>query len=493
MIRFLEILPGALAWGTLTLLLVLSWQAPVFVVVFIILFDLYWFLKLLYLYIHLRYAFVRMKQNEKKDWLEMLRKDFSRDWEDITHLVVLPVYKEPYDIVQGALQSLSESNYPNEKFCVLLAFEAREEEKNRDIEARAIREFGNSFRKLFSSFHPADIPGELPGKGSNDSWAVRKFKEEYIDPEKIPYESIITSVFDADTRPGGEYFGVLTHAFLSHPDRQHASYQPIPVFTNNVHHVSPFARLIGFSSTFWQLMQEARPEQLVTFSSHSMPFKSLVEIGYWHKDIVSEDSRIFFQNLIHHKGRWSVAPLFYPVYMDAVEGDTFFEAMLNLYKQQRRWAWGIENFPYMASRFLKSKDIPGRIKRFWILRTLDGFYSWSTSSFVIFLFGWLPNLLGGEQFYSTLFSYNLPRITGILLNLSTIGIIVSAFLALFLLPPHPKNTKFHYLLYLLQWALMPFVFIVFGSLPALESQTRLMLGGKFRLGFWTTPKSTAGK
>ena len=43
--RFLEILPGSLAWLTIFLMFFLSWLIPAFVAVFIILFDVYWLLK----------------------------------------------------------------------------------------------------------------------------------------------------------------------------------------------------------------------------------------------------------------------------------------------------------------------------------------------------------------------------------------------------------------------------------------------------------------
>src|SRR3989344_1516860 len=67
--RFLEIFPGVLSWGTLVLLVFLSWLTPVFIAFFIIAFDLYWFLKTVYLSLHLRSAFKKMMANTKVDWL----------------------------------------------------------------------------------------------------------------------------------------------------------------------------------------------------------------------------------------------------------------------------------------------------------------------------------------------------------------------------------------------------------------------------------------
>jgi hypothetical protein len=488
--RFLEIVPGTASFLALGALVFFSWKAPVWVVIFIVLYDLYWFLKVLYLFFHLRTSFSILKKNLAKDWFQELTAD-HREWGNLYHLVVLPMYKESFEVVHKSFESLAAANYDLKRMIVVLALEERGGEGDREIAGRITAEFGPRFHRFFVSTHPDGIPGELAGKGANETWAVKAAKQEVIDAELIPYDRIIVSVFDIDTRPGRDYFAILAYKFLSTPDRLRASYQPVPLFTNNFYHASIFPRLIGFSATFWQLMQQSRREQLVTFSSHSISFRALVDLGYWHTDIVSEDSRIFFQALIHYKGEWQTVPLLYPVYMDAVEGDSFFGAMKNLYKQQRRWAWGVENFPYVVSEFIRRKDIPFRVKRFWTLKIFDGFFSWSTSSFIIFLFGVMPNWLGDEAFKQTVYSYNLPLVTGWLINLSSIGIITSAFLSMHFLPPKEAEARprlKEYVFYFLQWFFMPVTFVVFGSVPAFEAQLRLMFGGKYRLGFWKTPK-----
>ena len=486
--RFLEVVPGASSLAALVALTVLSWKLPIAVVVFIVLFDLYWLLKVLYLFFHLRASFSKLKRNLDIDWFSRLKVEVPQ-WGTLRHLVILPMYRESYEVVRESFQSLADANYEKKNLLVVLALEERGGEEDGKTAERIKGEFAGVFGGFLVSVHPADIPGELAGKGANETWALKTAKGALVDGEKIPYDDIVVSVFDIDTRPGREYFAILAYRFFGTEDRLHASYQPIPLFTNKLYHVSLFPRLIGFSATFWQMMQQSRHEQLVTFSSHSVPFRALVEIGYWHTDIVSEDSRIFFQCLLHYSGKWKTVPLFYPVYMDAVEGRTFLEAMKNLYLQQRRWAWGVENFPYVVGEFIKRKDIPFRIKRFWTLKIFDGFFSWATNSFIIFLFGAAPNVLGSEAFRQTVYSYNLPLITGWLINLSSFGIVTAAFLSMHLLPPRGERIRAReYALYLSQWALMPLTFIVFGSVPAFEAQIRLALGGRFRLGFWKTPK-----
>jgi cellulose synthase/poly-beta-1,6-N-acetylglucosamine synthase-like glycosyltransferase len=492
MTRFFEILPGALAWSVLIILGIFSWRLPAAVAIFIVLYDLYWFLKTAYLFFHLQSSFSLLKKNIAIDWFEKL-KGAGVPWENVRHLVVLPMYREPYEVVRESVSSLAATNYPKDKFLVVLATEERGGEESQLTARKVEAEFGTEFGGFLTTTHPADIPGELMGKGANETWALKQAVRDIVEAKKIPIDDVLVSVFDVDTRPGPDYFAILTHKFLTVENSRHSSFQPIPFFTNNIHNVPVFARLIAFTTTFWQFMQQARPEQLVTFSSHSTPLRGLIDVGFWHTHIVSEDSRIFFQLLDRYNGDWRVIPLVYPIYMDAVEGTGFWGTMKNLYKQQRRWAWGSENIAFVFSSFINNKKIPIRKKIYWSFLLIGGFCSWPTSSLVIFLFGIMPILLGGPAFQQTVLSYNLPKVTGLLMNLSMIGIVVSAGLSILLLLPHMKGFKIrHYFVYFFQWFLMPITLIFFASIPALEAETRLMLSGRFRLGFWNTPKKIVG-
>jgi len=688
MSRFFEILPGALAWLTLILVVVLSSQAPAFVAVFIILFDIYWLLKSLYLSFHLRSTFGEMRKNLEVNWLAKLREEkesVGTEWEEIRHLIILPMFEEPYELVRESFGSIADSNYPKDKMVVVLATEERAYTRESGVgsgewgvaeTARRIQEeFGNEFLRLLVTVHPAGLPGELAGKGSNETWAAKEAKRLVIDPllarsqkselhpnalnysensdafaasDRLSYDKILVSVFDVDTQVYPEYFGRLTYVFLRSEDRLRAVYQPIPLFVNNIFQAPALARIVAFTTSFWQMMQQSRPERLTTFSSQSVPFPVLKDIGFWHTDVVSEDSRIFWQGFLRYHGEFRVEPLFYPVSMDANVTPRFWQTMKNLYKQHRRWGWGAENIPYMmcgkrseksefhpnapkaetrqivekelsykltgiffkiqkelgrfarerqygdalaleleknglkfererslevggrksnlidfvienkvavelkakpfvtkedyyqTQRYLQSsnlelglivnfaqpflkpkrvlnvdmhvsnensdhsdvfadsdrvegflydKRIPLRKKLYWGFHTIEGFHSWATNALMIFALGWLPIWIGGDAFNDTLLSYNLPRLTSWIIDISMIGIATSAIVSILLLPPKPEWFRpRHYLLYLLQWALLPVTLIIFGALPGLEAQTRLMLGGRWRLGFWVTPK-----
>ena len=75
------------------------------------------------------------------------------------------------------------------------------------------------------------------------------------------------------------------------------------------------------------------------------------------------------------------------------------------------------------------------------------------------------------------------------MTLAMLGLVLSAILSTLLLPKKPKKYGWYkYFIMLAQWLILPLSIVIFGAFPGLEAQTRLMLGGKWRLGFFVTPK-----
>ncbi|MFA5155065.1 MAG: glycosyltransferase family 2 protein [Patescibacteria group bacterium] len=505
--RLLEIFPGFLSLSLLVVLAVLSYFQPVLVAYFIIAFDVYWLLLVIYMAIFLITSYYRLQAGLKTDWRQKCeelsdgRVDLSSlaptalarrgvSFGDLWQLIILPNVHEGVEILRTCVASLVADGFPTDRMIVALAIEERAGEAAK-AKAETIRqEFGAKFGYFIVTVHSDTIPGELKGKGANQAWSAGIVKEEIIDREKLDYDKILVSVFDIDTvvRPG--YFFALAYKFLTVPDPYRTSYQPVPVYHNNIWEAPFFSRVAASSNTFWQMIMQIRQESLVTYSSHSMTWRALLDIGFWSTKNVSEDSRIFWHCLMHYRGHYRVEPIYFELSMDVTHDESLWKTAKNLYKQQRRWAWGGENIPYLlfnAGKRWHEPDLDKRRIIGHILIQIYGFNAWATNALIIAVIGWLPMLLGGDRFNSTVLSGNLPSITQNLMNVAMIGLILSAVISALLLPKKPaKYTFWKKILMSLEWLAVPVTIIIFGSVPCLEAQIRLMFG-KY-MGFWWTPK-----
>ena len=318
---------------------------------------------------------------------------------------------------------------------------------------------------------------------------MEEARRKILDTHNIPYEDVIVSAFDIDTVVYPQYFQCLSWHFLTTENPHNASFQPVPLYNNNIWDAPSFSRVAATSGTFWQMIQQERPEKLTTFSSHAISFKALHEVGYWQRNMVSEDSRIFWNLLFAHNGNYRVIPLSYPVSMDANLAPTVWQTFKNVYKQNRRWTYGVENIPYILYHSIKNKHFPlvKKIRLAWV--QMEGSWSLATHPIVLFSLGWLPLLVGGREFSTTILSYNLPIVARTFLTLAMAGLVVSAIISTALLPKRPaRYGKTKYIGMILQWILVPVTMIIFSAIPGLDAQTRLMFG-KY-MGFWITPKYT---
>lgn len=527
--RFLEIIPGFTSWILLLLPIFLALYDPRLLAYFIITFDFYWLSKAILTTPYLIVSHMYMVRDSKVDWFERCQlldspadlierekrrvrtaplwlkkrakeelnkieeyvgrgEQDKKSWRDIYHILLLPHYKDEYNILRSAVESAVKSSYPMSRTILVVALEEREQGEEKFEKFNKIKkEFSPYFFDIFYTMHPDDLPGEIKGKSANIKWAGQEIKR-YIDKKKISYDDVIVSAFDGDTRVSPEYFACLTYNYLIHPERTKRTYQPIPLFNNNIWEVPFLVRLVSYSSSFWQMLESCRPYRLINFSSQAMSFSTLVDIDFWDEKIVSEDSRQFYRTFFRYGGNHKAVPLFTPVYMDAVMGDTLWQTLKNQYLQKRRWAWGLENFPYTVIESIKHTEISWRLKFPYLRRLFFGSVEWATASLLIAFAGWLPFLLNAD-FRESVISYNLPIIARNILSFTWFGIVMSTYIGIIWLPKRPvRYSKLKYVEMVAQWIFVPITAILFGSIPALDAQTRMMLGGKYRLGFWVTPK-----
>ncbi len=487
--RVLEIIPGALIWLTIIATFVLSFVRPLWVIYFVIVFDLYWLFRVMYFMPFLILSWGRYRRDVKKDWQPLAAA--CAGYEGIRHLVFLPTYKEEAGVIRETLERIAQSAYPAQRIIVVLAGEERDRERFEKNVALLKPEFSSRFLALLTTLHPKDLPEEIPGKGSNLNWSGHQVLPQILAMGLNPDEVVVSS-FDVDTIIHQQYFSCLTHLYLTTPEPTRSSYQPIPLYNNNLWESPAAVRVAMFGTTFWLMTELSRPEGMMTFSSHSMSLRMLIDVDFWQKDIVSEDSRIFLQALIKYHGDYHVTPMYIPVSMDTVMTGSYTDALKALYKQLRRWAWGVENFPFMVRAFSRDTQMPFGIKFSYIWKQLEGMYTWATAPLLIFLLGRLPFWLAPESFREFAVFQNTPFTLQWLMRFAMVGAFVSAGLAYTLLPPrpahiHPRQTI---VVSILQWLLLPITFVVFGAFPAIDAQTRLMIGKN--LGFNVSPKRKSG-
>lgn len=482
--RMLEILPGAASWLTLIGVVLLSVYLPFIASYFVIAFALYWVLKTAFLSYHLRYNWKRLRHHMSLDWQAMIAR-FTYD--HLYHVVILPFYKEPEEVIVASLEALTKVKYDKKSIVVVLAAEERAGADAVAILNRMKERFGREFGFFLGTIHPKDLPGEMAGKGSNASYAAEQVRREVLDVHGIRYADTLVSIFDIDTVLYPDYFNCLVWHFMTAAHPLKSSFQPVPIFNNNIWDAPAVSRVVAMSSTFWEMVQQERPERMATFSSHSVSFQALYEVGYWQKNMVSEDSRIFWNLLMANNGQYDVIPLSYPVSMDANASSSLWRTLGQIYKQHRRWTYGVENLCYVIYHFTNNTAIPLSQRIKVTLQQAEGYWSLVTNPIMLFILGWAPIFLGGRDFHQTVLSYNLPIMVRDLLILAMFGLVISSIISLTLLPPRPNGTsRFHYLVMALQWVMVPATMIIFSALPGLDAQTRLMLG-KY-MGFWVTPK-----
>ena len=529
--RFWEVLPGLQFWGTISSAFVLSIYKPMWAALFIICFDLYWVLKAVNVALHLWSSYKKFQILVRYDWMDSVKalRDVSKfiytleqrlatvqsrvekrylteeilrlkirhrqgmtnkDFSSYYHLVVLPYVHESFEVLDNTLEALSLTSYPKEKLIVVLASEERAGEKAVEVAAQVRTKYQSIFENFYITVHPDGLEGEIKGKSANASWAVSQMLP-VLESLKITVDQVLVANLDSDTVVHPQYFARVTYEFLTAEKPYRSSYQPIAIYNNNIWDSPAFIRVVSVSNSFWQFTESSRPDRLRTFSSHSMTLKALLDVGLWKKDLINEDGYIYWQCYLKYNGDYRVVPLFIPISLDTCLAETTWQTLKNQYKQKKRWAYNVEYYPTLIPSLLMSKA-PLWDRLYKLFQYVEGNFNWATASILISSMVWLPLFFGGDGFLESIVAFNLPATTKMLMTVATFFLIFSVYINLVLLPPRPSKYGWtRSVMMYLQWLMVPIVSVVFGSIPAIEAQTRLMMG--WYMEFWVTPKARKGQ
>lgn len=518
--RALEIFPGVLTWSGFIIPIFFSAFFPVLTASFIIIYTVMWLFRALKFSLKLWRSLQRVQNAKRTDWKKLIQfvdypekigyeisrirkrkndnpqntsKELLQEYEDLLdriqflqkigqykksreliHALLFVTYKESWEVVHQSLESYAKSDYPPSNIILILAGEEADHENFLAMAERIKIEFGGTFKDIIVTVHPRNIPGEIKGKSANATHASKEFKK-YLDQRNIKYENVILSNFDADTVIHPLYFSELTFKYLVTPRRTEMAYQPTPMYHNNIWDVPMMMRIVAQSCTFWAMAESVEIDRYKSFSSRSLSFQTAIDIDYWDPSIIPDDSRQYWTAYTVYNGRHHVIPIYSPVYMDAVLSDTYIKTFKSQYRQLRRWAWGVCDFPFLAINLWYNPHISWWAKTKQITSFLQDHFSWATAPILLLFLGFVPGWVNAG-FRDRVLAYNLPQIMSFLLTISSIGVIVCALMSLTLVPHRPFRKRWGRVLISLQWLLVPIVNIFLSAIPSLEAQTRLIFG-----------------
>jgi cellulose synthase/poly-beta-1,6-N-acetylglucosamine synthase-like glycosyltransferase len=518
--RFFEVLPGLLSWTLLLTPFILGHFNVMFngisinlAVIFILFYLLIFFTRGLAYSRRAITGYRAMREQLKLDWnglsadidegvvtkskitrpkwhLKNLRLLDKRQYDfrpsELTHAVIVATVNESREVLEPTIQAILANDFNPKRLILVIAYEERAGRPAQERVQALIKQYGGEFKHAMAVKHPPDLPEEVIGKGGNITYAARKLQK-YLERQKLDPRKVIVTTLDADNRPDKRYFAALSYLYCVVPNPLRASYQPLPMFTNNIWDAPTLMRVIATGNNLFYIVGTQRLHMIRNFSAHAQPMSALIDMDFWSRRTIVEDGHQFWRSYFRYDGDYRVYPISVPIYQDAVLADGYLRTIRAQFIQLRRWTYGASDVAYIADKgFWHKNKAPKADVLAKLLRCLEGHVGWATNTILVLGSGFVPIFIQPQNIGTN----ELPLIVKNVQNISLAALIVLVYICLVTLPPRPARYRRHRSVFmLLQWVLVPFTSIGFGSLAALNSQTRLMF--KWYLSkFDTTEKAT---
>lgn len=524
--RFFEILPFAISASAIILLVIFSLVSPLIASIYVLVIVLMMFVRAIGIAFRTIQGQTIFKKARKAPWHQWLKElenpqeyakqrkndinsrryglrrhvlnlqhlseiegEYPRPSE-IIHMDIIAFSSESYDVLKLTLQSFADSDYDvKNHLIVVIAYEERGGQAALDTVASIKKNWQGVFRDLIFVAHPDGIPNEVAGKGANLTCAGR-YMAKWVEKRGINPENIIVTSQDSDNHPDPNYFACLTYEWIVAPNRQRASFQPVCLFTNNIWDAPAPMRVIAASNSFWNVISSMRPHSLRNFASHAQGMAALIGMDFWSVRTAVEDGHQYWRSYFYFDGDYEVIPLRASIGQDAVLAATFRKTLWAQFKQLRRWGYGASDVAYVAKNIWR-KD---RTVKFWtsfakFFRLLEGHVTLACMAPIIAIGAWVPLFINPMAASHSLIAHELPRTIGRVQQIAIVGLFITVFTSLTMLPPRPKRyNRAKGVMMVLQWVLMPINAIIYSSASSYTAQF-LLVSGKYMEVFEVTEKT----
>lgn len=474
--RVAESFVPLLTWTIITFPIWFSPFHPAIVSYFILAFTLYFLFKSVRTVYFAYISHQLMDKAGKIDWYNRLLKRGS--YQKIVHFILITNYKESEDKVGRTVSKIKQQKYPDlkEKVNIVLAMEEREGEEARERSHQLTKKFAAEFAGFYTTYHKL-LPGEVVGKASNETYAVKfidnKAKEMGIKPKHV-----LITVCDADSLIPQRYLSYLTYEFLEDKERDYHFYWAPVLLYSNFWKLSFFVRIHSILSSILRFSFLSQRNDLIQISTYSTNLWLLEQVGFWDTDVIPEDWHIWLQAFFKFGEKVKTIPIYLPVSADAVTAKGILKTFKNRYEQERRWAWGASDIPYAVKRSFETPHISPVVKLRKLLLLVETHLFWPTAFFILTLSSSIPPLVN-PVFKRTVMGFVLPKLSSLILTISSFLLVFVLYFDHKMREKIAVKTKIRNLpLLFVQWYFLPLVSFIFASLPALEAHTRLLLGKK---------------
>jgi hypothetical protein len=392
---------------------------------------------------------------------------------NIIHALIIATYNESKAVLEPTIKSVIASNYDKKRIILILAYEERAGADKETQSEELIKDYGDNFMYAAAVKHPKDMPGEVIGKGGNITFAGR-FLAKYTKKQNIDPLNVIVTTLDADNHPHRNYIPALSYVYSVCHDPLNTSFQPVPMFTNNIWDAPAPMRVIATGNSFWMVVSSMRPHALRNFSAHAQSLQTLIDTDFWSVRTIVEDGHQFWRTYFRYDGDHQVFPIYLPIYQDAVLAKGYARTLKAQFIQLRRWAYGASDVAYVMDKgYFTKNNVPKWGLTFKILQLLEGHISWATAPFLLAFSAFIPAFFNPQNYSANL----LPIVVSRVQTIALAGIFITLFFSLSTLPPRPAHYKRHRTFFMvIQWVYLPFTTILYNAFAGLYSQTRLMFG-----------------